>query len=131
MQRTHWPLGSRVALRTHDSAGPRWASRPGRSRRAVLACGAGLPSVALVDLYGAFEAGAVTNNEEYIALKHSADSRVLAKANTRDALSGNHFSIGVDVYLTVGQYVSAVCYQKNGTAAALTVTGRLTAHRIA
>lgn len=84
-----------------------------------------------VDLYGAFEAGAVTNNEEYIALKHSADSRVLAKANSRDALTGNCFTIGIDAYLVHGEYVAAYCYQKNGTAAALTVTGRMTMRRVA
>jgi hypothetical protein len=87
-----------------------------------------------VSLWGQLISGAVTLDTFYVALRHSADARMLACGEyhgTWGAVSADaHAHCGIDVYLTVGQYVYAVAYQTNSVDV-LTVIGRMTMHRFA
>ena len=88
-----------------------------------------------IDLYVEFVKGATTMLLHYIALKHSADARVLAKTEAyrgfESADDGHHLCVSMDCYLTAAQYVYAVAYQDNESSDAnIAVLGRLSMHRI-
>lgn len=86
-----------------------------------------------VSIWGKLIKGAVTLSEFYVALKHSADNRVLTEArhggDWGTTADGAHVACGIDVYLEAGQYVYARVYQ-DSSVGALTVIGRYTMHRI-